>query len=251
MKWMVEITDISTDQRLLSDILKGLKVELYTEDNITYLVSDQFDVESTSAEVWKIAKKMRDLIDEISKSTLGFKLGNLHEQKEDGSRNQHVFASGSLSTGSMSINSTVDITGEISEEERARSEAEHQDYQYQKKLAPLVRLVSACFRDERCLRVYLLLKQELTPPRMFNIFELIRDDLGKNLNRLASNNDLKRFKTSVNHQQVFGDESRHTASKEEPPPNPMSLEEAQDFISKIADSWFEQKCKKCIDDNNA
>ena len=251
MKWMVEITDISTDQRLLSDILKGLKVELYTEDNITYLVSDQFDVESTSAEVWKIAKKMRDVINEISESTLGFKLGKLHEQKEDGSRNQHVFASGSLSTGSMSINSTVDITGEISEEERARSEAEHQDYQYQKKLAPLVRLVSACFRDERCLKVYRLLKQELDWGSLYNIYELIKADLGKrNLHSLASNPDWKRFKHSANHP-VSGGTPRHAASTTKPPSNPMPLEEAQDFISKAADSWFKQKCEKCIDDNNA
>jgi len=192
---------------------------------------------------------MRDLIDEISKSTLGFKLGKLHEQKEDGSRSQHVFLSGTLGiNSSSSFDLTYDSIGGTSEEDRARLEAEYQEHQYQEKLTLISCRVLSAFRDERCLRVHRLLKQELNPPRMFNIFELIRDDLGKNLNSLASNNDLKRFKTSVNHQQVFGDESRHIVSKEEPPPNPMSLGEAQDFISKIADSWFKQKC---IDDNNA
>jgi hypothetical protein len=77
---------------------------------------------------------------------------------------------------------------------------------------------------------------------MYHIYELIEDDLGGKLCGLASKKDWTRFKHSVNHQAVFGDASRHIASNEKPPSNPMSLEEAQAFISRASDLWFKQKC---------
>ena len=264
MRWLVEIIDIVADKRFLVDLLASLKVTLYREENRNYLTSDQFELLSTSTEVWKQAERLCDILAEVSLSevrsrvlsaSINFKLGDLYEQREDGSRRTHVFvygapigASAGASVGGAEFSVIVTSTPEITEEERARLEAERLEREYQEKLALVSSRVVSAFRDERALKVYRFLQQDLTPTRMYHIYELIRDDFGGNMNSLASDKDWTRFTRSVNHQEVFGDDSRHIASKEKPPANPMSLSEAQAFISKVADSWFRQKC---VDDSIA
>jgi hypothetical protein len=252
MKWMVEITDVSLHKRLLTDVLKSLKVELYQEDNIIYLVSDRFETQLTNFEIWKLAEKMRDRISEVASNfgmNINFKLGNLYEQREDGSRNKHTFIFGSLVLPMTEISGSLTVipAQEISKEDKARLEAERQESEYQEKLALVSCHVLSAFQDERVLKAQRFLQQDLTPVRMYHIYELIRDDLGGKLNSLASKKDWIRFTHSVNHQDVFGDASRHIASNEKPPSNPMSLEEAQAFISRVSDLWFKQKC---IDKSN-
>lgn len=256
MRWWIEIIDIVGDKRFLADLLTGLNITLDLQENRIYFTSDQFELLSTNTEVWEVAKRIRDIVSEVSNgfpdARMSFQLGDYYEQREDGSRCTYEVAySGSLSPGRGCVDggtSTVTPIQEITEEERARLEAERLEREYQEKLALVSSRVVSAFRDERALKVYRFLQQDLTPTRMYHIYELIRDDFGGNMNNLASDKDWTRFTRSVNHQEVFGDDSRHIASKEKPPANPMSLDEAQAFISRVADSWFR---RKCIDDNNA
>lgn len=256
MRWWIEIIDIVGDERFLADLLTGLNIALDLQENRTYLTSDQFELLSTNTEVWEVAKRIRDIVFEVSNgfpdARMSFQLGDYYEQREDGSRcTYEVVYSGSVSLGRGCVDgaTTTDASiHEITEEERARLEAERLEREHQEKLAlVLPRLVSA-FLDERARKVQRFLQQDLTPKRMYDIYELIRDDFGGNMNNLASDKDWTRFTRSVNHQEVFGDDSRHIASKEKPPANPMYLSEAQAFISKVADSWFR---RKCVDDSIA
>ena len=257
MRWWIEIIDIVGDERFLADLLTGLNITLDLQENRTYFTSDQFELLSTNTEVWEVAKRIRDIVSEVSNgfpdARMSFQLGDYYEQREDGSRCTYEVAySGSVSPGRGCVDAgtTTDTPiYEITEEERARLEAERLERERQEKLAlVLPRLVSA-FLDERARKVQRFLQQDLTPARMYHIYELIKDDLGKKkLDNLASKKDWERFSHSVNHQEVFGDDSRHIASKEKPPANPMYLSEAQAFISKVADSWFR---RKCVDDSIA
>jgi hypothetical protein len=205
MRWWIEIIDIVGDERFLADLLTGLNITLDMQENRTYLTSDQFNLLSTNTEVWEEAKRIRDIVSEVSNwfpnVSISFQLDSLYEQKENGSRSRHVFLSATSIGSSSTIGVlTVTSTSEISEEERARLEAEQLEREYQEKLALVSsRLVSA-FRDERALKVYRFLQKDLTPARMYHIYELIRDDFGANLNSLASKKDWERFTRSVNHQ---------------------------------------------------
>jgi hypothetical protein len=78
---------------------------------------------------------------------------------------------------------------------------------------------------------------------MHHIYELIKADLGgkSKLSKLSSVKEWDRFTHSVNHPEVFGDDSRHMVLNAEPPSKPMSLSEAQAFIARAADLWFQQK----------
>jgi hypothetical protein len=121
-------------------------------------------------------------------------------------------------------------------------EAERLEHEYQEKLALVSHRLISAFHKEYALKVHRFLQQELTPIQMYRIYELMKHDLGgeKPLYSLASKDNWKRFTRSVNHPKVFGDESRHMISKDEPPAKPMHLEEAQGFISRVADLWFQQ-----------
>lgn len=253
MRWLIEITDI-TDQRFLGDLLDKLNIKLFLEENRTYLISDDFELLSTSSEVRIRTEQVRDVIAEVGSGLLNtevsFKLGTLYEQREDGSRSGHIFLSAAVSTGVATVVGFLTVTSakELSEEERAKLEAERLEREYQDKLALVSSRVLPALRDERALEVHRLLQQELNPLRMGHIMDLIQADIGRALDNLAgSKNELKRFYHSINHPEVFGYDSRHIISDKEPPRRPMSLSETQAFVSRVADLWFKGKS----DDNNA
>ncbi|PSB30340.1 hypothetical protein [Stenomitos frigidus] len=207
MRWLVEITDI-IDKRFLTDLLSKKPVGLVLEENRTYLISDDFESLATCSEIWMRASEIRDVISEISSGVgadLSFKLGNVYEQKEDGSRSGTVFRSGSPPVLRLSVNGGGwTITPEISEEERLRLEVEQLEREYQNKLTLVSFRVLPALRDERALEVYRYLQQDLNTERMYKIYELIEDDLGRKLHSLASKNAWKRFRGSVNHPKDSG-----------------------------------------------
>lgn len=257
MRWWIEIIDIVGDERFLADLLTRLNITLDLQENRTYFTSDQFELLSTNTEVWEVAKQIRDIVSEVSNgfpdARMSFQLGDYYEQREDGSRCTYEVAySGSVSPGRSCVDAgtTTDTPiHEITEEERARLEAERLEREHQEKLALVSSRVVSAFRDERALKVYRLLQQDLTPLRMYKIYELIKKDLKKSkLDILVSKTDCDRFTHSLNHPEVFGDDSRHIIPKGEPPKNPMFLSEAQAFISRVADLWFRWKC---VDDSDA
>jgi hypothetical protein len=105
-------------------------------------------------------------------------------------------------------------------------------------LAP--RIKSAVL-DERALTVVRLLKEDLTPQRMGHIIDLIQEDIGGSLPNLAGKANLTRFYRSINHPDVYGQEARHIVSRQEPPPDPMLLAEAQMFVRNVSNLWFQKK----------
>ena len=248
MRWLVEVHNIEGDGRLLADVLADLDIELHCEDDGVYLTSDRFEALRSRPEIWTLANRLRDIIVEVSatieEGSVGFEVGDLYEQKEDGSRSKHTFLS--PMAGQYRINghlAVVKVTGqgELSEDARKRLQAEEQERAYQKKRAIVSSRVTSAFQDERALKVHRLLQKDLTPHRMGQIMDLIQDDLGHKLLELASTRDLSRFYRSINHPDVFGDESRHITSKAEPPPKPMLSDEAKAFVRGVSDAWFKRK----------
>lgn len=188
MSWQVEITDIGLDKRLLTDVLRDLNVKLHQEDSTTYLVSDRFESLSTVSEIWMEAKRIHDAIAEVSDGTLGversFKLSNLYEQKEDGSRIRQQLVIMTIKPGNViRISAKIEQspTRENSEEDRAKLEAERQEHEYQERRALVSSRVLSIDRDERALKVYRILQQDLTPKLMYDIYDLIKDDLGEKI----------------------------------------------------------------------
>jgi len=248
MRWRVEVSDLNGDHRLLRDVLRELSITLLEEEDRRSLVSDEFEVLDTPGEVHELASRVQSIIEEATKGDpaiqLSFKIGSVIEETRDGGRRKHAFltvAAGHFRMTGHVANLEVGTLAEVSEDERRHLEEEQREREYQQlRHKALSRIVSA-FRDERALQVQRLLQGELTPHTMGHIADLIQDDIGSAMRDLVPDKQLSRFYRSINHPDVFGEQARHIVSNVEPPPNPMSLEEARNFVRGLANHWMDRK----------
>jgi hypothetical protein len=208
-------------------------------------------------EVLKQAEELCTIISEVSSEDLNwkvsFKINALYEQRADGSRPRYAFCTSSIVLGSPLLSTVVTLISkdeiskdEISEAEIARAKEKELERDYQEKLMAVSSRILIIFQDARARKIHLFLQQELNSYRMYDIIQLIEEDLGgrdKLKKQFSSNTEVNRFYESVNHPDVFGIYARHTTQKDKPPSNkPMYPEEAKSFVLRIANSWFEQKC---------
>lgn len=77
---------------------------------------------------------------------------------------------------------------------------------------------------------------------LLHIFEIIQDDVGGKI-EWVSKTSIKRFKRTANSLTATGDTSRHGKEKTVPPPHPMDIREASEFIRKILSDWLCWKAK--------
>jgi hypothetical protein len=79
---------------------------------------------------------------------------------------------------------------------------------------------------------------------LYRAFEVVKDSLGGDkaiVERLksCSKNDIERFTRTVNHQEAIGAFSRHARLNHQPPPNPMSFDDAVTFVVTLLKGWLE------------
>jgi hypothetical protein len=129
----------------------------------------------------------------------------------------------------------------VSEEERLRLEKEKIERDYQELRRKAIIQVSSAFYDERARQVQRLLRGELNAMNMRHIRDLIQADMGAAISELAPKAQFNRFVRTIHHPAVLGMEALHIESICEPPPNPMSIQEARSFIKGVAAKWLERK----------
>ncbi|GAG50823.1 unnamed protein product, partial [marine sediment metagenome] len=92
--------------------------------------------------------------------------------------------------------------------------------------------------------------------KLGNILEFIQKDLsGKQDKQIikkgwSNKKELRRFRNAVNDPNVIGLDARHIKREGKPSKDkPMTLDEADNFIDKIANNWLNEKLKQ-IKDNS-
>lgn len=104
------------------------------------------------------------------------------------------------------------------------------------------RWVTTALADNSAEKVLRLLSRE---PRtwgdLYRIFELIERRAGSTMYEQGwtSRNAAERFARSANSPQVSGDDARHAYDRTDPPPNPMSIDDAQQFVRHLARQWLD------------
>jgi hypothetical protein len=247
MRWRVEITEQNGDDRLLRDVLEARSIRLHEEAGKRFLVGDPFEALPTAGEVHALASRVQSIATEIEEAhsdiPIGFQIGHVLEELESGERRMHVF--GMARGFAMGFGGAASLTVErglsLSEADRRRIEEEEREAAYKKKRRKATSLLVSALENERASQVQRLLRKQLTPQTMGHIADLIQDDIGGAMRDLVSGNQLTRFYRSINHPDVFGEQARHIISGQEPPPKPMSLDEAQAFIRDLAARWLESK----------
>ena len=179
-----------------------------------------------------------------SQIELTFSIGSVLERTTGGGWRRHHFLEvndGIQLQEASHVALTVAPAVRLSEEERQRLEAQRQEQEYQRLRATAVSRIAPALADDRALTVQRLVHGELTPISLGHVADLIQDELGALVTQLASTNQWMRFYRSINHPTVFGEKARHIVSKVEPPPNPMTLDEARLFIRDVASRWLKSK----------
>jgi hypothetical protein len=249
MRWRVEISERSGEGRLLRDVLEALSIRLHEQAGHLFLIGDPFEALETAGEVHALASRIQSRITEVGKDNfdipMSFQIGHVLEELENGEQRRHLFMSALGSAVCFATVGGVSLVVNrglfLSEAERTRIEEIEKEAAYQKKRRKATACVVSAFRDHRALEVQRLLVGDLNPQTMGHIADLIQDDIGGAMKDLVPRNQLKRFYRSINHPEVFGKDARHIVSDDEPPPNPMRLDEARKFIHTLASLYLEKK----------
>lgn len=104
--------------------------------------------------------------------------------------------------------------------------------------------IATAMRDTAARKALRLYGPDLLWSDMYRIFEVIHADLcerGRDENEWVSDADITRFRRTVNSPIAAGDLSRHGASNEEPPANPMNIKEAQHWLRGLIAHWLRSK----------
>jgi hypothetical protein len=101
-------------------------------------------------------------------------------------------------------------------------------------------------REPNIARALRIFAAPITSLSLWNVYEVIRDDAGGNATDivskgLASPDELERFR-SVHYPSALGEKARQAVEPRRPAPNdPMSLEEAQEFVTRLLRRWLALK----------
>ncbi len=100
--------------------------------------------------------------------------------------------------------------------------------------------------DGRASKLLSLLSSELDWVTLYRISEVIHEDQGDKIidKGWVTMEDIKRFRATANSCRAIGNEARHAREKDAPPPNPMTLNDAQALLRDIANKWLQEKATK-------
>jgi hypothetical protein len=112
------------------------------------------------------------------------------------------------------------------------------------RLTPVVDTVAMAKQDERiatALRIWGIPQHNWHS--LYKVYENIKADVGSRIWKegWASHGDVKRFTQTAQSREAAGDEARHSLKKYTPPPNPMSVREAQSLVGEILEKWLSLK----------
>jgi hypothetical protein len=77
---------------------------------------------------------------------------------------------------------------------------------------------------------------------LYKIYEIIQDTgMLETVTQTASisNRDITRFTRTANHQEASGADARHARLSQEPPSNPMTIEQARGMIGRLVTAWMD------------
>ena len=110
-------------------------------------------------------------------------------------------------------------------------------------LLHLKRVIALIFRDpnvEKVVRLHGLPESWINSSR---IFEVIEGDVGGGIvsQGWATKSETTTFSRTANNPQAVGDEARHGYQRVQPPPKPITQQEASELITRITHQWINYK----------
>lgn len=246
MKWAVEIQKTNLERRNLEDLLNGLGFTLIDGINFPAFTSPGINECDTAANVFEKAKQLRAAFTGPAQIDPTFSIGCV------------IDFSFTPPTGVVFVepqSGIMNISGQIvtlillppkglSAEELELWEKGQAVQKYQAKLEGQRAKLEPAFRNSKAAKVLELLSIENpSGETIYKIYELAE---GHWPNREAfhrqfgvTNDQFKRLKDAVHNYKVTGDFARHACERGLNSDNPMSKDEAIQFVRQLATRWLE------------
>lgn len=246
MKWAFQIERTTLDHRNLCDLIGSIgfqSVDIPGQELVFW--SEILDTCTNADEVWNEAKRLRELISEVTEIDPNIVLGPVLDLSSSKPKKYQFLEveSGIIATASCSAKLTVSPPAGLSAEQLIEWSNRRAEKEYQARLdSQRAKLVPAFF-EPRAAKLLKLLKQgSHTGESLYKIYELAeghpshRRDFHEQFGITES--EFKRFADIVHNPVVSGELARHAYEDEPKTSNPMSFSEAQTFVISIAKRWL-------------
>lgn len=247
MRWAIEIQATQLARRNLADLLGSIGFKLVDDASHLAFSSPALDKCDTEHEVYEIGKKVRASFTASATIDPYFRIGVVIDYSTAPPK-RYAFAeprnSVSAST-STSVMVTVLPPQGLTHEQLEKWKMDQEEVSYQAKLeAQLARLKPAFFSPKASKVLEMLAIKNPTGETVFKIYELMRGPasnakvFGQQFG--ISNHEYHRFAEAVHLDSVTGDWARHAHGEPSKSGNPMTKEEAQAFVRRIASAWLKR-----------
>jgi hypothetical protein len=209
------------------------------DDGVYYLRAERFQAAASAGDVYREAERLLLVINGSGAlSDPGFKrvrIDGIVELLPDGSRRRSLFVSGeAIGRGSMTARiSVIKRDGTMDESNEAST----------------VRLIERALSDRDAAEALEILGcRDQDPVNLYKVFEIIRHAAGGEMALLKkpwapTKEQLSRFTRSACHPAVAGPKARHARDKNEPPADPMILDEMRGFIRELLRGWLNEEVR--------
>jgi len=246
MRWAFQIERTTLDRRNLFDLLDNLGYESADVPGFEIVLwSASLEACTNSGEVWEEAKRLRELISEVTEIDPEFVLGPVIDMSSGVPKRHHfleaepIIIKMSMSTATLTVTPPDHLSAEqLAESNRRRAEQEYQD-----RLEAQRAKLEPAFREPRAVKLLQLLKRDShTGESLYKIYELAE---GHPSHRKEFHErfgipeiEFRRFTDTVHNPAVSGELARHAYEDKPKTENPMTIAEAKSFVVGIAKLWL-------------
>ena len=245
MRWAIEIKKTSLQQRNLADLLQGIGFKLVDGVEYPALHSTDIDTCEKAEDAFGIAKFVCKTFKVVTRIDMDFDLGSVIDFSTTPPR-RHAFLAVTDIAGT-SDSRGIHITAcpqDLTPDELEKWKADYKEREYQEKLERQREIFEPAFIDLNAAKVIELLSiVNPTGVILYKIYEIAE---GRASNRETfhaeygiSRDSFNRFRDTVHNPSESGDWARHgVQQKPLRSINPMSKNEAEAFVRKIAYDWL-------------
>ena len=246
MKWAFQIERTTLDRRNLCDLLDGIGYQPADVPGFDLVFwSKTLEVCTNAGEVWEEAKRLRELVSEVTEIDPELVLGPVLDLSSGEPKRCHFLEvkSGIIVTGRCSAKLIVSAPVSLSPEQLVEWNNRRSEQEYQGRLEAQRAMLEPAFREPRAGKVLKLLKRDAhNGESLYKIYELAeghpsrRKDFHERFG--ITEGEFRRFTDAVHNPVVSGELARHAYEDKPKSPNPMSFAEAQSFVFGIAKRWL-------------
>jgi hypothetical protein len=245
MKWAIEIQKNNLEARNLGDLLSGLGFSLIDGIDYPAFTSAAVNDCDTAQDVFEIAKQIRDAFTGPAQIDPTFTLGSVIDYSND-PPGRHAFfeaLSLKLKITVKPLTITISPPKDLSGDDLEKWKEEQAEREYQTKLENQRSKFEPAYRDSSAAKMLELLSiKDPSAETIYKIYELaeghtIRKSFHAQFGIIK--NQFDRFRDAVHNPTVTGDWARHAVGELPRTGNPMSRDEAEQFVRQIASKWLE------------